>query len=286
MVTASAERVVLVTGASSGIGREIVQRFSAGGWRVFATVRKPEDAADMGQFASVTPLLCDLAVPGAADALMDEFASRSRRLDLLVNNAGFGVRGAIEDQTDLAIREMFEVNVFAPTALARRAAPMLRSGGGGTIVNISSVTGELASPLSGTYAATKHALEAITDALRMELERDGIRVVSIQPGPVATRFMERSYRDSASWFAASPRYAADYAFARREWDKTHAGAIRPETIADLVWDIAHARRPAPRYRRHFLARIAPHLVYWMPRRLLDRLLQRSTHLLPGRRVRG
>ncbi|MCC6159894.1 MAG: SDR family NAD(P)-dependent oxidoreductase [Deltaproteobacteria bacterium] len=279
-------KVLLVTGASSGIGREIVQRFSAGGWRVFATIRTSEDADSLARLTGVTPLICDLSAPGAADTLMDEFASISSRLDLLVNNAGFGVRGAIEDQTDAAIRAMFEVNVFAPTALARRAAMFLRNGGGGTIVNISSVTGELASPLSGTYAATKHALEAITDALRMELERDGIHVVSIQPGPVATRFMERSYRDSAPWFAASTRYTTDYAHARRGWDRTHASAIRPEVIADLVWRIAHARRPAPRYRRHFLARIAPHLVYWMPRRWLDRLLQRSTHLLPGRREKG
>ncbi len=274
-------KVLLVTGASSGIGREIVQRFSAGGWRVWATARTPDDAGVLARLASVTPLLCDLSVAGSADALMDEFARHSSRLDLLVNNAGFGVRGAIEDQTDAAIREMFEVNVFAPTALARRAAGVMRGGGGGTIVNISSVTGELASPFSGTYAATKHALEAVTDALRMELERDGIRVVSIQPGPVATRFMERSYRDSAPWFDASTRFSDDYAAARREWDRTHSSAIRPEAIADLVWKIAHADRPAPRYRRHFLARIAPHLVYWFPRRWLDRLLQRSTHLLPG-----
>lgn len=279
-------KVLLVTGASSGIGREIVQRFSAGGWRIVATVRTSDDADSLARLSGVTALTCDLAVPGAADTLMDEFASISSRLDLLVNNAGFGVRGAVEDQTDAAIREMFEVNVFAPTALARRAAMFLRNGGGGTIVNISSVTGELASPLSGTYAATKHALEAITDALRMELERDRIRVVSIQPGPVATRFMERSYHDSAPWFASSPRYADDYAVARRGWDRTHASAIRPAVISNLVWRIAHARRPAPRYRRHFLARIAPHLVYWIPRRWLDRLLQRSTHLMPGRRAGG
>ncbi len=276
----------LVTGASSGIGRATVQRLSAGGWQVFATVRRPEDAQELSPMAGVTPLMCDLGVPGAADALMDDLASRTDRLDLLVNNAGYGVRGAIEDQTDAAIREMFEVNVFAPTALARRAAPIMRAGGGGTIVNISSVTGELASPLSGTYAATKHALEAITDALRMELERDGIRVVSIQPGPVATRFVERANRDSAPWFASSPRYADDYPFALREWEKTHAGAIAPEVISDLIWRIAHDARPAPRYRRHFLARIAPHLVYLLPRRWLDRLLQRSTHLLPGRRDKG
>ncbi|MBZ0273376.1 SDR family oxidoreductase [bacterium] len=272
-------RVVVVTGAGSGIGLAATRMLAGAGYRVAAVVRKNDDAIALAAIENVTPFLADLALADQVDRLVREIRERMGDPNVLVNNAGFGARSAIEETPPATIREMFEVNTFAAIALVQAFCPAMRAAGEGLIVNVSSVTGVLSSPFGGIYAATKHAMEAWSDALRMELSPFGVRVVLIEPGPVATRFFKtaRHHSEPVLMNPGSP-YGAAYSKTLDMIANINKDAVTPESIARLILDLVNGRRPRARYRRHLLSRIAPFLVFLMPRAILDRVLQKSVGL--------
>lgn len=181
----------LVTGASSGIGRETAKRLAQAGFQVLIAARRKDRLTELaGQFPAMIPCPLDLSDPGQLEAFCRDITGRKEPLSVLVNNAGYSLRGGLEDVTLAAARRLFEVNLFALMRLTQACLPGMRQQRQGTIVNLSSIVGKFAFPFSGVYAAAKHAVEALSDSLRLEVRPFGIRVITIRPGPIASEFNE------------------------------------------------------------------------------------------------
>jgi NAD(P)-dependent dehydrogenase (short-subunit alcohol dehydrogenase family) len=189
MLAAVVERsqAVLITGCSSGIGRATALRLAGSGWTVYATARRPESLADLAA-AGCHVLALDVTDEDSMQAAVAEIESREGAVGVLVNNAGYSQSGAIETVPMDAVRRQFETNVFGLVRLTQLVLPKMRAQRWGKIVNVGSMGGRLSFPGGGHYHATKHALEAISDALRFELRGFGIDVILLEPGLITTEF--------------------------------------------------------------------------------------------------
>ncbi|MEN3382072.1 MAG: hypothetical protein V7608_2116, partial [Hyphomicrobiales bacterium] len=282
VIPAVPTRTALVTGASSGIGHALVARFVAEGWHVFATVRRAEDATALSAAfgAAVTALIADVTDAAALSAARDRVADHlaGRPLGALLLNAGIALPGPLLHQPLAEVRQMLDVNVLGAIATVQLFAPLMIVPGSETprrIVAISSVSGKIAAPFVGAYAASKHALEAACDSLRRELMIHGIDVIMIEPGPIATpiwrksaagsRYEDTPYRDL---FARMSDYVA----------KSEASALPVERVSDAVMTALTARRPRTRYpvvRNPLVNWLLPRV---LPDRVLDRVIARQLGL--------
>ena len=217
-------------------------------------------------------------ITSAADRarIIEETMARFGRIDALVNNAGYGQRGPIEIVPVENIRENFETNLFSLIALTQMVIPIMRKQGGGRIVNISSVAGRIARPLSSVYDATKHALEAISDGLRGELAPFGIKVVIIQPGFIITEFLSVANEKAKPVIEQDSPYAPFFSGQSEGYNRLRRIAGRPDDIALLVVKALTEARPRARYAAPRHARIAIALRRWLPERLFDYLLSRQS----------
>lgn len=186
------EKVVLITGASSGIGLETAKLFQAKNWRVAATMRKPEEHAELQKIADVECFRLDVTDGESIKAAVADVLAKFRQINVVVNNAGYGLLGAFEAASEEQVRRQFDTNVFGLMNVCREVIPMFRKQKRGTIVNISSISGIAAIPFSSLYAASKFAVEGFSESLQYELEPFGIRVKLIEPGPTKTDFYDRS----------------------------------------------------------------------------------------------
>jgi NAD(P)-dependent dehydrogenase (short-subunit alcohol dehydrogenase family) len=275
--------VILVTGCSSGIGRATALAAAARGHRVFATARNRNDLADLERTGNLETMALDvtdgLAVRAAANAAL----SRAGRLDALVNNAGYGQYGAAEEVTLDEWRAQFEVNLFGAIAAIQAVLPGMRRQRSGTIVNVSSVSGRVAIPFAAPYSASKHALEAVSDALRVELAAFGIRVVLVEPGPIETRFTERARAMVGPLIARPGPYRDLYALAERAMEGDfQKGAQPPEAVARVIVDAIEADRPHPRNPVGLMTRVLFPLKAALPDRWLDGLMRRALRIPPPR----
>ena len=178
---------ILITGCSSGIGAALAQEFHKRGHRVIATARRLESLQAL-QSQGVRTLALDVNDGASIANAMVAVEKEAGHLDILINNAGYGQFGAIMDAEPEDLRQQFETNVVAPVALARAALPLLRKSGAGLIANMGSISGIVTTPFSGVYCASKAALHALSDAMRLELAALGVQVVTVQPGGVASKF--------------------------------------------------------------------------------------------------
>ncbi len=271
-----AERAVLITGCSSGIGRCLADGLSARGYRVFATARRPEDVAALAA-AGFDALPLDLNSSASIHAAVDQLLARTgNRLYALINNAGYSQPGAVEDLPRAALRAQFETNVFGTHELTARLLPVFRAQNGGRIVQISSVLGFICLPYRGAYNASKFALEALSDTLRLELRGTGIHVSLIEPGPIGTPLRgnaEAAYRAHVDP-AASAHRAAYEALERRLRGETGRPPFtaRPEAVLRQVLRALESRRPRARYRVTVPTRAFALLRRLLPDRALDRVL--------------
>jgi short-subunit dehydrogenase len=185
------QQKALVTGASSGIGRETAMQLAQKGFQVIAVARREGRLIELAkQTPNLIPKPVDLSNTQELENFCNELSGFSPPVSVLINNAGFSIRGAIEDVSLSAIKQLFEVNLFALIRVTQACLPGMRRLRKGTIVNLSSIIGKFTFPFSGVYSATKYAVEAISDALRAEVRPFGIRVVTIRPGVIATEFNE------------------------------------------------------------------------------------------------
>lgn len=182
--------VVLITGCSSGIGRALADVFKATGYKVWASARKAEDVAVL-EAAGFTAVQLDVNDGPALEALSERINQQHGGLDVLINNAGYGAMGPLLDGGVPAMQRQFETNVFSIVGVTRALFPVLRRAKG-LVVNIGSVSGVLVTPFAGAYCASKAAVHALSDALRMELAPFGIRVMEVQPGAIATSFAKNA----------------------------------------------------------------------------------------------
>jgi NAD(P)-dependent dehydrogenase (short-subunit alcohol dehydrogenase family) len=272
--------IVLITGASTGIGRATALRLAASGWTVLAGVRKVADGEALRDAGGERVLAVELDVTDAAQiAQAAERVSETAPggLDALVNNAGIGIGGPLELVSPEDLRMQFEVNVFGQVAVTRALLPALRAARG-RIVLISSVGGRVAVPFNAPYAASKHAIEAIGDALRGELHGSGIEVSLVEPGSVKTPIWEKA-RGTAERVEIPAELSDEYGRVPRAVTKilndTERRGVPPEQVAATIERALTARRPRARYavgrdaRGMILARTL------LPARTFDRMVRRA-----------
>jgi NAD(P)-dependent dehydrogenase (short-subunit alcohol dehydrogenase family) len=282
------ERAILITGASTGIGAACAQRLDAMGLRVFAGVRRHEDGEALRTTTSarLTPLLLDVTDDAAIAAAVEQVRAATGDAGLwgLVNNAGIAVAGPMEFLPIPELRRQMEINVVAQVAVTQALLPLIRAARG-RIVNMGSISGRLATPFVGAYSASKFALEALTDVLRIELRPWGIAVVIVEPGGIATPIWERSLATADRLLAEMPPELEQYygpviPVIRKSAQRTGARGTPPAAVADVVAHALTAARPRTRYVVGERANLVTRLVARMPDRLRDRLVARQLPKYP------
>ncbi len=277
---------VVVTGASSGIGRATVARLAQAGWHVFATVRKTDDAdrlqREFGE--SVTPLIVDVTdrstIASAVERVKAELGDRG--LDGLVNVAGIGMMRPVEFVTDDDMRNIFEINVFGQIAVTQAFLPLLRRARG-CIVNIGSVGTHIGLPFGGLLNASKSAFRSLNDALRLELRSSGVRVVIIEPGAIKTPAVDKTLGDVEGVIRnLPPRGAVEYgdmlrAFAKRGYALESNGSD-PDVVAQAIQEALTADRPKPRYPAGKHSNLLALVGILVPAVILDVLLLKALGL--------
>jgi|SRR5579871_583491 len=236
---AANQPVVLVTGASSGIGQRCAALLARKGYRVYGASRS---AVSEG---SVVPLKMDVTVDQSVREACDSIFEREGHLDVLINSAGMGIAGALEDTSPQEAREQFDVNLFGVLRVCRATLPMMRQQRSGYIVNIGSIGGLVAIPYQGAYSASKFALEGMTECLRMEVKPFGIRVVLIEPGDHRTGFTKNRRMTQDSSQNPTYRVACTRAIQRMAADETMGS--HPENVARLVHRVIQIPSPRLRY---------------------------------------
>ena len=276
-------RAFLVTGASSGIGRATALLMDRNGFQVFAGVRRSEHGEALRRQASerLTPILLDVTEPHsivAADRTVSDTLG-GRALAGLVNNAGIDIAGPLETSSITDARLQFEVNVIGLLAVTQAFLPLLRQSKG-RVVNIGSVLGRLAIPHMGAYSATKFALEALTDAFRIELHPWGIHVSLIEPGPVATPLWSKTHllAGMSGERGAGKLYATANAAAHAAFTKFGQSGISPDRVAAIVFEALTAPNPKPRYLVGRDAKALSWLAALVPDRIRDRMLMKQLGL--------
>ncbi|HLE71341.1 MAG TPA: SDR family oxidoreductase [Vicinamibacteria bacterium] len=271
-------QAVLVTGASTGIGRATALYLAARGFRVFASVRKEKDASELPGTSPVILDVTDADSIGAASEAVSR-ALGDEALAGLVNNAGIAVSGPLEFLEMSEIRRQFEVNLFGQVAVTQAFLPLLRRAGRGRIVNMSSISGKITAPLLGPYSMSKFALEAFSDALRRELEPFGLSVSVVEPGVIKTPIWDKGVASSKERVARMPAralelYGGRMAHLRKRAQEMSAVGAPAEEVAKAVHDALVSARPKTRYLVGFDAKLAARLAWLLPDRTLDRLMRR------------
>jgi NAD(P)-dependent dehydrogenase (short-subunit alcohol dehydrogenase family) len=266
---------VLITGCSTGIGRCLALGLHARGYRVFATVKQEQDVAAL-RAAGLESLVLDLRSPDSIRAAVDDVLARSGgRLYALINNGAYGQPGAVEDLSRATLRLQFETNVFGTQELTNRVLPAMRAQNQGRIIQISSLLGIVCLAYRGAYNASKFALEALSDTLRLELRGTGIHIALVEPGPITSRFRDNAYH--AYRASIDKEHSAHRAYYERV-EKRLGGTrplpftLPPEAVLEKVIHALEARRPKLRYPVTFPSRLFTWLRRLLPGRLLDRVL--------------
>lgn len=269
------QEVVLITGCGSGIGQALARAFHRSGQRVCATARRIDTLAPL-QAEGMLVRALDVTDAEATQALLASLAAEGFAVGTLVNNAGYGAMGPMLDVPQSEWQRQFEVNLFAPIALVRAVMPGMIERGRGLVVNISSVSGVLTTPFAGPYCASKAAFNSATDALRMEAEPLGIRVVTVQPGGIQSAFGSNA-ANQVSLAPDSPYQAVREGVLARA-NESQSDAMPADTFAsELVAQLTRTDCP-PIVRLGKKSRLMPFLKQWVPVRTLDGMLRKRFQL--------
>ncbi len=259
-------KIILITGASSGIGEETVRRLMTAGYTVYAGARRLDrmkPLADAGAHLLALDLTDDASMAAAVSTVMQE----TGRIDVLINNAGYGSYGALEDVPLEEARRQFEVNIFGLARLTQLVLPTMRAQRSGRIINVSSIGGKFGEPFGAWYHATKFALEGLSDSLRMELYPFGIDVVVIQPGATHCEWSQIAHESLLKYSSDGPYGKGATAHANM-MEEGHKGSVpaQPSVVANTIVQAVQASKPKTRYVTGGLART----MLFMRRVLSDR----------------
>jgi NAD(P)-dependent dehydrogenase (short-subunit alcohol dehydrogenase family) len=268
-------RPVLITGCSTGIGRATAEQLAKDGWNVYATARKPEDIEDL-KAAGAKTLALDVTDESSMAGAVTRIEEAEGPIGALVNNAGYSQSGAVETIPLDSVRRQFETNVFGLMRMCQLVMPGMRKAGSGRIVNISSMGGKLVFPGGGVYHATKHAVEALSDALRYEVAGFGVDVVIIEPGLIITEFGETAVGSMAETDNDGPYAKFNHDVAAATAGAYKGGMARfgggPEKVADKIEKALTARRPHTRYKVTASAGVIMGMRKTMTDRMWDRFV--------------
>lgn len=239
-------KTILITGASSGIGEATAKYFQAKGWNVVATMRNPDTTSELAELDNVLLARLDVTDPASVTTAIDAGINRFGKIDVLLNNAGYGAYGALEAFSIERIRRQFDTNVIGLMEVTKAVLPHMRENRAGTIINISSIGGQITFPLGTLYHGTKFAVEGLSEALHYELEPLGIHVRIVEPGMIKTNFGGSSFD-----FAMDedlPDYAPMAEAMGKVFGKLAANPSAPETVAAVIWDAANETGNRLRFR--------------------------------------
>lgn len=271
------DRVALVTGCSSGIGRELALALHRRGTIVIATARRPESLQELADLGIATESL-DVNSQADINRVVHALKAAYGRLDILINNAGYGQMGPLLELDTRALENQFRTNVFAPMALARACAPLMKSERRGLICNVGSVSGVLPTPFSGAYCASKAALHALSDVLRLELKPFGIRVMTVQPGAVASEFGRHAETSLRGLLAPDSWYKRQEEMVRARAQESQQNATLASTMARRLAKELLRKRPPSVVRLGNKSGLMPWMARWLPRRIVDWILARRFKL--------
>jgi NAD(P)-dependent dehydrogenase (short-subunit alcohol dehydrogenase family) len=273
-----AKKVALVTGGSSGIGEATALRLGETGFVVYAAARRTERMAGLKN-AGVHVISLDVTDDGSATKAVDTIVAAEGRIDLLVNNAGYGSYGAVEEVPLSEAQAQLDVNLLGLARMTQKVLPHMRAQTSGTIINISSVGGQFATPLGAWYHASKYAVEGLSDAMRLELKRFGINVVLIEPGSIQTEWGAIAADHLRSISGQGPYAEQAIAMAASLDANSKPGywlASQPDVVAKAVTKAATARRPPTRYAVGFGAKPLIWTRRLTPDRAFDAFIKRAS----------
>jgi short-subunit dehydrogenase len=269
-------KTVLITGCSTGIGLEAAKTLSKKGYQVIATCRTDQDEGAL-KALGITVVQMDLNNTQSIEHAFQQVLEKTHgRLDVLINNAGFGQAGALEDLSRETIRNQFETNVFGLMDLTRLAIPIMRQQGHGRIINLSSLLGFVCLPFRGAYNASKYAVEGLSDTLRLELKDSNIKVITIEPGPIKSQFRDTSVKKALSAIdAENSHFKSQYAHLTKDFTSQKEEStftLGPEAVVKQFIHAIEAKHPKAKYRVTFPTHLFAALKRLLPTKLLDKLL--------------
>ncbi len=272
--------VVLITGCSSGLGRALATEFGKRGHFVFATARHLQDVQDL-ELEGLITLQLDVTNPSSIADAIRIVIDRAGRIDILINNAGFGLMGPLLELPLNEVRLQFETNVLGPLALVQTVAPHMVKQGGGRIVNVGSVSGVLTSPFSGPYCASKAALHSLSDAMRLEMAPFGIQVTTLQPGKIASKFGDTAFRVMEELILPNSLYSPVRQYMEARARASQVGATEATKLARKIVLAVTRQRPPSLLRFGKNSWAMPFCKWIFPISPLDSLLRRlfGLHLL-------
>ena len=265
--------IVLITGASAGIGRAAAELLLKNGDTVYAGARRVERMKDLETLGAKI-LALDVTEDASLRNAVDAVLKAEGRLDALINNAGYGAHGAVEDVPMEEARRQFDVNVFGLARLTQLVLPHMRAAGRGTIINISSIAGKMTMPTGGWYHASKHAVEAYSDALRLEVAQFGIKVVIIEPGPIKTEWDNTALVNLQKYSGAGAYGPMVKRITEKFRSSYRSGAPGPEVVARVILKALNSCCPAARYTVPFQASVMLFIKWLLPDRVLDFAIRR------------
>ncbi|EPG74943.1 PF08643 family protein [Leptospira fainei serovar Hurstbridge str. BUT 6] len=267
-------KVVLITGASSGIGKATAEILARNGFIVYGAARRLSEMDELKKLGG-HPIQLDVTDAKTIERVIDQIIESEGKIDVLINNAGFGLYGSIEDTSIEDAKYQFEVNIFGLAKLIQSVIPHMRKQGSGKIINISSVSGKTYAPLSGWYHASKHAVEGLSDCLRLELKPFGIDVVIIEPGLIDSNFNDYIdpllKRSSGGAYDAMANKIAN--ISRGYVEKGRKSS--PKVIATAILDAINSSKPKRRYAVGRLAKPILFIRRWLGDGVFDKLVMRQ-----------
>lgn len=260
------QEIVFITGASSGIGQSVGEFLAKKGYKVFGTSRHPKH--DFKNGIHFLPL--DITSTESIEKATQELIKREGKIDILINNAGVGITGPVEEIPDKETLKVFQTNYFGPVQLINRVLPYMRQANKGLIINITSIAGYMGLPFRGHYSASKGALQTITEAYRLELKHTPIKLTTIAPGDFATNIAAGRYHAPLKENSA---YKENYELSLKLMNEHVDNGMNPQEMADKVYEVIQKKEPKVHYKvGDFLQKISPKLKGFLSSKFYERIL--------------